>query len=224
MRTERRLLLTAVLLAALIWAARHYGLGARFEELQAWIKTLGFWGPAVYVLVYAAGTVIAFPGSVLTVAAGSLFGSLTGFFTVSAGSTLGAALAFLAARYAARGYVENRLKDNDKFQKLDLLTARHGNIIVAVTRLVPLFPFTLLNYAFGLTKINFWVYVGWSWLCMIPGTILYVAGGDAVTRLIKEGRAPAPLLALLAAALVIMTLLARHFGRLIKDDKPGEKK
>lgn len=119
-----------------------------------------------------------------------LFGSVLGVLTVSLASTLGASLAFLLARYVARAAVAQRFGQNQKFHRLDRMTEEHGAIIVAITRLIPLFPFTLLNYGFGLTAVPFWTYVFWSWLCMLPMTVVFVVGADAVTLSLSEGRIP----------------------------------
>lgn len=217
---KNKLFLFLAALAVVIAAARYFGLGARFEQAEAWVRTLGPWGPFAYAGIYAAGTVIAFPGSLLTVAAGSLFGTWVGFAVVSAGSTLGAALSFLLSRYFARDYVAGWLRDNSKFKKLNTLTERHGGIIVAITRLVPLFHFTLLNYGFGLTRVSFRVYVLWSWLCMMPGTLMYVAGGEALGRGLKGQAPPAAVVAVFAVSVVVIVLLVRHLRKMLAADRP----
>jgi uncharacterized membrane protein YdjX (TVP38/TMEM64 family) len=153
------------------------------------------------------------PGSALTVAAGALFGSLPGILIVSLAATLGASLAFLIARYFARESVARWLSRNDKFRRLDETTKRHGAIIVALTRLVPIFPFNLLNYGFGLTRVSFRTYVFWSWLCMLPGTVLYVVGADAFTKGLSHGRIPWVLVIVLAVAVIMLTFLVRYARR-----------
>jgi uncharacterized membrane protein YdjX (TVP38/TMEM64 family) len=130
----------------------------------------------------------ALPGSALTVAAGALFGSVLGIAVVSIGPTIGSSLSFLIARYFARDPVAHRLSKNDRFRKLDQLTQKHGAVIVALTRLVPFLPFNLLNHGFGLARVPFSTYVFWSWLCMLPGTALYVIGADAFTSGISQGK------------------------------------
>ncbi len=202
-----------VVLLAIIILARAFGLGERLGELRDWIRGLGPWGPGVFVLLYAVAVVAALPGSALTVAAGALFGSVLGVITVSVASTLGASLAFLISRYFAREAVARWLSTKEKFRKLDKLTEEHGAIIVALTRLVPIFPFNLLNYGFGLTRVRFWTYVFWSWLCMLPGTVLYVVGADAVIKGIAQGRMPWLLIIVLALAAVVLTLLVRFARR-----------
>ena len=88
---------------------------------------------------------------------------------------------------------------------------------MAITRLVPIFPFNLLNYGFGLTRVPFRTYLFWSWLCMLPGTVLYVVGADAFTRGLAEGRVPGALIGALAAALVILVLLVRYARRMLAE-------
>lgn len=208
------LLLAAVVTVMVL--AKVFGVGEYLKVLQGWIRDLGFWGPLVFILLYALATVAALPGSVMSVFAGAVFGPVIGVAAVIVGATLGASLAFLVARYFARDAVASWLSTKEKFRQLDDLTERRGAIMVAVTRLVPLFPFNLLNYGFGLTRVPFWTYVGWSFLCMLPGTVLYVVGASAVTEAIAEGRVPWVLVFVVAAILLIITFLARFAKRRIQ--------
>ncbi len=230
-RTWIRPLLLGMAVVALLAAARILGLGDRLDDLRSWILGLGPWGPLVFIAIYAVAVVAAVPGSVLTIAAGAMFGSVLGVAVVSVASTLGAAMAFAVARWFARDSVARWLAGNEKFSKLDRMTHRHGAIVVAITRLVPVFPFTLLNYGFGLTGVRFRTYVLWSWLCMLPGTVLYVVGADAVTRGLAEGRVPWPLVAILAVTTAVLTLIVRRARRALTTDpddpdregEPGER-
>lgn len=176
---------------------------------RAWIETLGPLGPVVFAGLYAVATVFAIPASVLTVAAGVMFGSVVGVAAVSAGSTLGAATSFAIARWIARDAIAARLARSERFAKLDASTARHGAIYVAITRLVPLFPFVLLNYGFGLTRVPFWTYLGWSWLCMLPATALYVVGGDALSQGLAEGHIPWPLVGAFVGLIGVVAIAVR---------------
>ncbi len=95
--------------------------------------------------------------------------------------------------------------------------------MVAITRLVPLFPFNLLNYGFGLTLVPFWTYVFWSWICMLPGTVLYVVGADAVTSAISEGKIPWTLIGILIITAGLITVLVRQARKKLKgDEEPKE--
>ncbi len=205
-----------IFLVLLIVAARIFNLGERLGELREWILSLGALGPFVYMVLYAVAVVLALPGSVITILAGVLFGSLIGTAVVSVASTLGASMAFVIARHIARDAVAERLSKNKKFHRLDQMTHDYGAIIVAITRLIPLFPFNLLNYGFGLTKVSFRTYLFWSWLCMLPGTVLFVVGADAVTKAVSEGHIPWALVVIFAATVSIIVLLVRHARKLLK--------
>lgn len=216
----RPALLLAALFAVLV-LAKVLGLGVRLGQLRGWIDSLGAWGPVVFVFLYAAATVAALPGSALTIAAGALFGSVVGFIVVSIGSTLGASLAFLVSRYFARDAMSRWLSGKEKFRKLDAMTEKHGAIMVAITRLVPIFPFSLANYGFGLTRVNFWTYVFWSWLCMLPGTLLYVVGADAFTKGLQKGAIPWPLVGAVLIAAIVLTILVRYARRVLNERESG---
>lgn len=208
-----RPLLLIALLAAVFILAKVFGLDERLGELRGWLHSLGVWGPVAFIFIYAAAVVAAIPGSALTLAAGALFGSLLGVILVSIASTLGAGLAFLIARYFAREATARWLSRKESFQRLDRLSEEQGAIIVALTRLVPIFPFNLLNYGFGLTRIPFRIYLFWSWLCMLPGTILYVVGADALTLGITRGQISWMLIGILVIMGIILGLLVRHARR-----------
>ncbi len=208
----RPVLLLAVLIAILV-LAKVFNVGEKLGALRHWIVTLGPWGPLAFILIYIVGVVAALPGAAITLAAGPLFGAVLGVILVDIGATIGACLAFLIGRYFARAAIVNWLSKSDKFQKLDRLTEEHGGIIVALTRLVPLFPFNLLNYGFGLTKVPFGTYAFYTWLCILPGTILYVVGAAAVAEALREGRIPWPLVGAFLAALVFLIFVVRSARR-----------
>ena len=214
-----RLLVLAVAIILLFVLSRVFGIGDKLGAVRVWIESLGWLGMVVFALIYIIATVAALPGSAVTIAAGALFGSIVGVVLVSIASTIGAALSFLIARYIARNAIVGLLSGNEKFTRLDNLTEKHGPIIVALTRLVPIFPFNLLNYGFGLTKVKFRDYVFWSWLCMLPGTILYVVGADAVMKGISQRQIPWILIAVAGVMLILITILVRqaHY-RLTKKD------
>jgi uncharacterized membrane protein YdjX (TVP38/TMEM64 family) len=212
----RPIVLIALIIAIFILAIV-FGAGEKLGALREWIQSLGTLGPAVFVGLYVLGVVAGIPGSALTVAAGGLFGSLLGVIVVSLASTIGASLSFLIARYFARNAIANWLSKKEKFKKLDGMTEEHGAMIVAATRLIPIFPFNLLNYGFGLTRIPFRTYVFWSWLCMLPGTVLYVVGVDAVIQLIIQKKVPWILLGVIAGVVVLLVFLVKFARSKIKE-------
>ena len=169
-----------------------------FQEACANLECLGRWAPLGFIGIYVLAVVLAVPGSALTALAGVLFGSFWGVIYVSIASTMGATLAFLVSRYLARDFIAEKLRNKASFRRLDDMTGKYGPYIVAIVRLIPVFPFSLVNYGFGLTRVSLKTYVFFSWLCMIPGTILYVAGGDALKQAFSEGRVPWRLLIVIA--------------------------
>ncbi|MBI4217659.1 MAG: TVP38/TMEM64 family protein [Elusimicrobia bacterium] len=156
-----------------------------------WIAGQGILGAGIFVLLYILAAVLMIPGSVLTLGAGVIYGVVGGSILVSIAATLAATAAFLAGRYFARGWVVKRIEGNEKFKAIDLAVAKEGWKIVGLTRLSPIFPFNLLNYAYGVTKVSLKDYFFASWIGMIPGTIMYVYIGSLagdLTRLGTEGR------------------------------------
>ena len=198
--------------AIMLAATRFFDLAARLDDLRGWIESLGSLGPVVFVGLYVIATVAAIPGVALTLSAGVLFGAFWGVVVVSAGSTLGASLAFLVSRYIARDAIAAWIAKNERFTKLDRMTEQQGWIMVLLTRLVPIFPFNLLNYGFGLTRVRFGTYVLFSWIGMLPGTVVYVVGADAVSQSL-DGRVPWPLVGLLVVAVMIVALIVRFARR-----------
>ncbi len=164
--------------------------GAYFLPITDWISAAFAWIDAnrtiswlVFIVMYVGATVLMIPGSLLTLAAGFLFGLGYGFVMVSFASVTGASLAFLIGRFFARDWVAGRLQSLPKFAALDAAVGERGALIVFLTRLSPVFPFNLLNYAFGLTAVPFWTYVALSWIGMMPATLLYVYLGSIASDL-----------------------------------------
>jgi uncharacterized membrane protein YdjX (TVP38/TMEM64 family)/rhodanese-related sulfurtransferase len=201
------LLLAGALALALIYRDR-----LDPAALTAWVSGAGAAGPLLFVGLYGAATVLFLPGSVLTLAGGALFGPVWGSLYSLTGATLGAALAFLIARYLAGDWVQARARG--LVGRLVQGVEAEGWRFVAFTRLVPLFPFNLLNYALGLTRIPFPHYLLATLVFMIPGAVAYTylgfAGREAAMggeALIREG--------LIALALVAaVAFLPRLVGRL----------
>ncbi len=217
-----KLVLFAAVVLSLIVLARVFGLGERLQELREWIAGMGTRGMAVYVGLYIVAVVAAVPGLPISIAGAAIFGALKGVILVSIGATLGASAAFLISRYLARDAVSRWLSGNEKFQRLDRLTEQHGAVIVAITRLVPLFPFNLLNYGYGLTRIPFWTYVFWSWLCMLPGTIVYLVGTDAIVSAAATGEVPWIIVGVFVVALAGVILAVRIAGGKLKEKERGQ--
>ncbi len=181
------------------------------EMLEVWVKDAGIAGPIVFMLIYIVGTVFFLPGSVLTLAGGALFGPVLGTFLNLTAATIGAMISFVAARYLAHDWVEK--KTGGRLKSLKQGVEGEGWKFVAFVRLVPLFPFNLLNYALGLTKIKLSHYSIATYICMLPGAIAYtyigyvgreaLAGDEAVIQKVMIG------IALLAIVSFLPSLIAK---------------
>jgi uncharacterized membrane protein YdjX (TVP38/TMEM64 family)/rhodanese-related sulfurtransferase len=201
-RNVMRILLGLVLLAG-IGLALLYRDRLDVAALEQWVQSAGLAAPLLFMLVYAIAAVFFLPGSVLTLAGGALFGPVLGTFYNLTGATLGALLAFLVARYLASDWVAQRA--GGRLKQLITGVEAEGWRFVAFTRLVPLFPFNLLNYALGLTRIRLWHYLLATYVCMLPGAFAYTylgyAGREAVAGgegLIQKGLLALALLATVA--------------------------
>ncbi|NJR62720.1 MAG: TVP38/TMEM64 family protein [Cyanobacteria bacterium CRU_2_1] len=158
---------------------QHFNLQTLLQSALLWVKNLGSVGIIAFVVIYNLATVLFIPGSLLTLGGGALYGVFWGSVYVVIAATLGATIAFLIGRYYARSWVVKQLQGHPKFQAIDQAIAQEGLKIVLLTRLSPIFPFNLLNYAFGVTCVSLKDYVIGS-MGMIPGSMMYVYLGSLV--------------------------------------------
>src|SRR3989454_1841946 len=172
--------LYAIVGIGIVLALKYFHVQDLLKSALDWIGKLGPWGPVIFVGLYVVATVLFVPGSVLTLGAGVVFGVALGSVCVSISATLGATAAFLVGRYLARDAIARKIEKNEKFATIDRAVADEGWKIVLLTRLSPVFPFTLLNYAFGLTRVKLRHYIVASWLGMMPATVMYVYLGSLV--------------------------------------------
>ena len=172
--------LYATAVVAVVVAVQYFHVQDLLKAALDWIGKLGPLGLVMFVGLYVVATVFFIPGSVLTLGAGAVFGVALGAVCVSIAATLGATAAFLVGRYLARDVIARKVEKNEKFATIDRAVAHEGWKIVLLTRLSPVFPFTLLNYAFGLTRVKLSHYVVASWVGMMPGTVMYVYLGSLV--------------------------------------------
>ena len=180
--------------------------------LEAWINDAGVLAPIVFMLIYALATVFFLPGSVITLAGGALFGPVLGTFCNLTGATLGAVLAFLVSRYLASDWIAD--KAGGRVKQLINGVEGEGWRFVAFVRLVPLFPFNLLNYALGLTKIRFLHYLVATYIFMLPGAIAYTYLGYAGREAIGGGEGMIQKILIAFALLAVVAFLPRIIGNI----------
>ncbi len=176
------LALLAIVVTAYVTGLTSYVSLDNLGMLRGWIDGFGVLAPIVFIVVYAVAVVAFLPATPLTLLAGLVFGAVWGTLWAWIGATLGATLAFLVGRYAARGLVDSWKADNERVRKLDEEVEKHGWRMLLITRLVPVFPFSLQNYVYGLTKIGLGTYVLLTAVCIVPGAAVYTfAGGSLAT-------------------------------------------
>jgi uncharacterized membrane protein YdjX (TVP38/TMEM64 family) len=180
-----RLVGIGLALVAFVVVARLTGLSGYISldglgRLRDWIGGFGVAAPLVFIAIYVVATVAFLPGTPLSLLAGLVFGPVFGTLWAVIGATIGATLAFLIGRYAARGLVEGWTSNNERLKRLDEGVERQGWRMLLITRLVPLFPFNLQNYAYGLTKIGLATYVLLTALCIVPGAAVFTLAGGSL--------------------------------------------
>ncbi|HXI14292.1 MAG TPA: TVP38/TMEM64 family protein [Thermoanaerobaculia bacterium] len=226
-RFPLKIVIALVVLVGIIILFRTLPVAQWFEQFQAYIRGVGPIGYVIYALVYAACCVLFIPASVLTLGAGAIFGLVAGTIVVVIGATLGAILSFLLARTVMRKKVEAMTEGNAKFTALDRAISKEGARIVFLIRLAPIFPFTYINYAFGLTGVRTLPFILATLVGIIPGTFAYIYIGHAAASAAAGGADRTKTIVQIAGAvvaLVVTLFVARIATKAIKKAGVDEKK
>jgi pyruvate/2-oxoglutarate dehydrogenase complex dihydrolipoamide dehydrogenase (E3) component/uncharacterized membrane protein YdjX (TVP38/TMEM64 family) len=216
-----RILLAIAALVAVAGAARALHADRLLLDFVAWVRGAGAAGMVAFGVAYVVACVLFLPGLILTLGAGFAYGVPVGVPLVWVSANLGAVAAFLLGRTVLRETIARRVETNPRFAAIDRAVAREGLKIVLLTRLSPVFPFNLLNYAYGLTRVSLRDYAIGSLVGMIPASILFVYLGSLVTNLADlsaggSGGGPAQRiffyvgLAIAVAVVVVVTRVARR--------------
>ncbi|MBE9158039.1 TVP38/TMEM64 family protein [Nodosilinea sp. LEGE 06152] len=149
-----------------------------FTVVNEKLATLGIWAVPAFILVYFVATILGLPNILLILVAGSLFGLLKGTVVASIADILGAVGCFLIGRTLARDRISRWVQKRPQFARIDQAVERKGWKVLLLTRLSPLLPSSILNYGFSCTNVNFWQYVFFSWVGMLPVITLYTYMGS----------------------------------------------
>lgn len=167
-------IVSLLLLAAVIAAiARWVPVAKTLGELQQWMAAAGLWAPIVYPAIVAVCNILLLPAGVLTIGGGFFFGLWWGFLLVLVGNVISAAGAFWIGRKLGRRRIEPILQRRPKWAHLDEAIEREGWKIIVLSQLHPLFPVSLINYVYGITRIQFWPCMFWTLVGRVPGIFLY---------------------------------------------------
>ncbi len=171
--TALQALVALAVVAALIWLAQSAPFLGAVEETEHVVEQWGALSVLVYPLLVMLATVLFLPGGILSLGGGFFFGLWWGTLLVLVGNLLGAAVAFFVGRKLGRRFVRKKILRDPRWAALDGAIARHGPRIIFFSQLNPLFPTSLFNYLYGLTKVRFWTCLKWVALGRLPGVFLY---------------------------------------------------
>ena len=215
MNAERKFLLACLIFALVIYAIHTFGLFDLLTDLphlQTLIRQSGLFGYSLYILLFIIATLFLLPGSILVIAGGIVFGPLLGALLSLIAATLASSCSFLLARWLGRDLLLKYVGHSHTFQAIEKGIARNGIDFLILTRLIPLFPYNIQNYAYGLTTITFWPYTLISALTTLPGIVIYTV---MASDLANEGITLRFILQLCLAglALFILVQLAKLYAR-----------
>lgn len=172
-----------IILTVVFLLAKNFGVFYYLKnrvELERVIKDMGVLAPEVYIVIYTIVTLSCVSPVPIAIVGGIVFGGLFGVLYTVIGAGIGLSLAFLIARYVARDFIEKKFGKSEIFKKVENGVKNDGWFILAVTRFLPIFPFGLQNYLYGLTSIKFGLYSILSILFILPGTTAFILLGGAV--------------------------------------------
>lgn len=206
-RTTIHLAVLVGVVAALFVIGRFIDVAEHVGTIQQWVADFGIAGPLVYTLGYTCATLMGVPGTPLTVLAALVFGPRTGVLVMIVASTLSAALGFVIARWIAREQVERLLGGTALYEALQRMLETAPGIAVPFTRLLPIFPFSLVNYGFGLSRMPMWKYLLASEIVMVPMNFVWVFSATAVYGTVIRGEVPWTILLWTAGAAVALLVV-----------------
>ena len=214
----KRIIIFLIIIASIIFAAVFFDIGsylsfselkARQAELQTLVSQHPITSALLYFVVYVLATAVSIPGAaILTLAGGALFGLLKGTILVSFASTIGALLAYLVARYFLHDYVQNKFADRLKI--INTKVKQEGAYYLLFLRLVPVFPFFLINLVMALTPIRAWTFYWVSQLGMFPATLIYVNAGTEIAKISSTGDIASPSLLIALALLGLLPFITKY--------------
>lgn len=219
--------------AAILWLlARQFPVVEYITRAQRKIGEYEIWGGVLYPLLLGFCNVLLLPAGVLAIGSGLMFGLWWGFALTLVGTVFGAAVSFGLGRLLGRRWLLGKALENPRFAAIDAAIERHGWKIVFLTQVHPLFPTSLLNYLYGVTKMRFWVCLLWIAIGQAPGLFLYAYLGTLTQyglRLLRGQSNPHPYeyvvwIGGLILTIVVTTALGRVGMRLLDEGKAATAK
>jgi uncharacterized membrane protein YdjX (TVP38/TMEM64 family) len=223
---RKRLWVALAIASSLVVLISHVPFGSWIHWIavaHSWLAGQGEWAIPTFMALYIMAAILGLPNIVLILAAGTLFGLTQGVVSASIADTLSIAACFVIGQTVGRRWITNTVRENSRFHKLDKAFAQKGWKIVLLTRLSPVLPSNILNYGFSLTRINFWEYLFFSWLGMLPVIFTYVyigTFGATVLTLDKQSDNLIFQAIGLAATLGVMVYATKLAASALKTEEP----
>jgi uncharacterized membrane protein YdjX (TVP38/TMEM64 family) len=209
-----------VAIALAVTLSRFFPVVSFVAALQDRVMSWGAWAGICYPLLFAACNILLLPGGVLAVGGGFFFGLWWGFLIVFVGNIVSTAISFSLSRFVARRWFRRKLSANRTLQALGPAVERESWKIILLSQLHPLFPTSLLNYFYGLTRIRFGTYMLWASIGRMPGLFFYAymgTLGQLAVRIMRGKSYPQTLeYWIWGGALVITVLLLVVLGRVAR--------
>ncbi|WP_320170448.1 VTT domain-containing protein [Maridesulfovibrio sp.] len=199
------------------YAAEHFGEG-HLSAITAWIEKSGNFAPLVFMLINVVCMTLGLPQTIFTVVAGVLFGALKGTAMCLISMAGGASVSFVLGRYIFRGLILRKFGSDPNFRRIEMLSHHHPVKVLALSRLVPVVPYSIANYLLSVTRIRYIPYIIMSVVCLIPETVFLTAGGHILSAGVLKGSFNWKLLAALLVAGGMIVLLVRATRRSIEKD------
>ncbi|MGB3296985.1 MAG: TVP38/TMEM64 family protein [Phormidesmis sp.] len=225
---KKRLWVALAIASSLIAIISHVPMSSLFDGIasaQSWLAGQGQWAVPTFMAIYILAAVFGLPNIILILAAGTLFGLTKGVISASIADTLSIAACFVIGQTIGRRWITKAVSENSRFHKLDQAFAQKGWKIVLLTRLSPVLPSNILNYGFSLSRINFWEYLFFSWLGMMPVIFTYVYIGTFGVNILTANRQADHLVFQaigLAATLGVMVYATKLAASALKTEDPAK--
>lgn len=210
-----------IITGVISFAAEHFGEG-HLSDLTHWIDESGNFAPLVFMLINVLGMILVLPQTLFTVVAGVLFGAVKGTAMCLVSMAAGSTISFFLGRFVFRGWILGRFGSDPNFKRLEMLSRRHPVKVLALSRIVPVVPYSVANYLWSVTRVHFIPYVLMSVLCLIPETVFLTTGGHILSAGVIKGTFNWGMLVALFVAGAVVFILVKAVKRSIDmDNSPG---
>jgi len=209
--------LIIMLVGVLSFAAEHWGEG-HLSVIADWIKASGNFAPFLFMAINVLGMVIMIPQTLFTVVAGVLFGAVKGTGMCLLSMAAGSAISFFLGRFVFRGRVLKRFRHDPNFMKMEMLSREHPIKVLALSRIVPVVPYSVANYLWAATGVRFLPFLVMSVVCLIPETVFLTAGGHLLSAGVRKGTVNWEMMGLAGVAALLIFFLVRAVQRSIEKD------